>query len=100
MMTATRGNHVIRVDLGAFHANVDKVFFVLSAWDTPVIADFPDPGVRMFEDRAPDKELCRCVVNWRERERLRCQHGRITLAGRTEIMLCTWEPPNSNQYVE
>ena len=52
------GHHTINVKLKSLPAAVDKLFFTLSAWNSPNISKFKSPSLRFFDAKAPNKQLC------------------------------------------
>ena len=52
------GHHTINVNLKSLPANIDKLFFTLSAWDSPNISKFKKPSLRFFDAKEPNKQLC------------------------------------------
>ena len=53
-----RGHHTINVKLKNLPAAVDKLFFTLSAWNSPNISKYRNPSLRFFDAREPNKQLC------------------------------------------
>ncbi|XP_029193251.2 uncharacterized protein LOC114959410 [Acropora millepora] len=53
-----RGHHTISVKLKSLPAAVDKLFFTLSAYNSPNISKFKNPSLRFFDAREPNKQLC------------------------------------------
>lgn len=53
-----RGHHKIDVQLKSLPANVDKLFFTLSAWNSPNISKYKNPSLRFFDAKEPNKQLC------------------------------------------
>ena len=56
--TNRRGHHTINVKLKSLPANIDKLFFTLSAWNSPNISKFRHPSLRFFDAKEPNKQLC------------------------------------------
>ena len=52
------GHHTINVKLKSLPANVNKLFFTLSAWMSPNISKYKNPSLRFFDAKEPDKQLC------------------------------------------
>ena len=52
------GHHTINVKLKSLPANVDKLFFTLSAYMSPNISKFKHPSLRFFDAKEPNKQLC------------------------------------------
>lgn len=52
------GHHKINVKLKSLPATVDKLFFTLSAWNSPNISKFKQPSLRFFDAKEPNKQLC------------------------------------------
>ena len=52
------GHHTINVKLKSLPATVDKLFFTLSAWNSPNISKFKHPSLRFFDAKEPNKQLC------------------------------------------
>ncbi len=56
--TRRLGHHKINVKLKSLPANIDKLFFTLSAWESPNISKFKRPSLRFFDAKEPNKQLC------------------------------------------
>ena len=52
------GHHTINVKLKSLPVTVDKLFFTLSAWNSPNISKFKTPSLRFFDAKEPNKQLC------------------------------------------
>ncbi|PFX18305.1 uncharacterized protein LOC111339739 [Stylophora pistillata] len=52
------GHHTINVKLKDFPSNIDKLFFTLSAWNSPNISSYLNPSLRFFDAKKPNKQLC------------------------------------------
>ena len=52
------GHHTINVKLKSLPAAVDKLFFTLSAWNSPNISKYRNPSLRFFDAKEPNKQLC------------------------------------------
>lgn len=52
------GHHTINVKLKSMHSGINKLFFTLSAWNSPNISRYPNPSLRFFDARSPKKQLC------------------------------------------
>ena len=52
------GHHTINVKLKSLPANIDKLLFTLSAWNSPNISKFKKPSLRFFDAKEPNKQLC------------------------------------------
>ena len=52
------GHHTINVKLKSLPATVDKLFFTLSAWNSPNISKYKNPSLRFFDAKEPNKLLC------------------------------------------
>ena len=52
------GHHTIDVKLKSLPAAVDKLFFTLSAWNSPNISKYKKPSLRFFDAKEPNKQLC------------------------------------------
>ena len=52
------GHHTIDVKLKSLPASVDKLFFTLSAWNSPNISKYKNPSLRFFDAKEPNKQLC------------------------------------------
>ena len=51
-------HHTINVMLESLPATTDKLFFTLSAWNSPNISKFKHPSLRFFDAKEPNKRLC------------------------------------------
>lgn len=52
------GHHTIRVQLKSLPSNINKLFFTLSAWNSPNISKYKNPSLRFFDAKEPNKQLC------------------------------------------
>lgn len=52
------GHHTINVKLKSLPSTIDKLFFTLSAWNSPNISKYKNPRMRFFDPREPEAELC------------------------------------------
>jgi len=52
------GHHTINVKLKSLPPAVDKLFFTLSAWNSPNISKYKNPSLRFFNAKEPNKQLC------------------------------------------
>lgn len=53
-----RGHHTIDVKLKNLPAAADKLFFTLSAWNSPNISKYKNPSLRFFNAKQPNEQLC------------------------------------------
>ena len=52
------GHHTINVSIKSIPAHINKLVFVLSAWRSPNISRYPNPSLKFFDAKFPDKQLC------------------------------------------
>ena len=52
------GHHTIHVQLKSLPSNINKLFFILSAWNSPNISKYKNPSLRFFDAKEPNKQLC------------------------------------------
>lgn len=52
------GHHTINVKLKSLPSTIGKLFFILSAWNSPNISKYKNPRMRFFDPREPEVELC------------------------------------------
>ena len=52
------GHHTIDVWIKSIPAHINKIVFTLSAWRCPNISKYPNPSLRFFDAKFPDKQLC------------------------------------------
>ena len=52
------GHHTINVKLKSLPDKIDKLFFTLSAWNSPNISKYKNPSLRFFNAKQPNKQLC------------------------------------------
>lgn len=52
------GHHTIHVQLKSLPFYINKLFFTLSAWDSPNISKYKNPSLRFFDAKEPNKQLC------------------------------------------
>ncbi|XP_069124643.1 uncharacterized protein [Argopecten irradians] len=60
MNSITRtGHHTIHVYLKRIPSNVTKMYFTLSAWNSPNISRYPNPSLKFYEAANPTVDLCK-----------------------------------------
>ena len=52
------GHHTINVSIKSIPFYINKLVFTLSAWNSPNISKYPNPSLRFFDAKFPDKQLC------------------------------------------
>ena len=52
------GHHTIKVSIKSIPAHINKLVFTLSAWNSPSISKYPNPSLRFFDAKRPNKQLC------------------------------------------
>ena len=52
------GHHTIWVNFKTMVPQVNKLFFTLSAWESPNISKYPNPSLKCFDPKEPHKQLC------------------------------------------
>ena len=52
------GHHTINVSIKSIPAQINKLVFTLSAWNSPNISKYPNPSLKFFELKFPDRQLC------------------------------------------
>jgi stress response protein SCP2 len=52
------GHHVIKVSIKSIPDQINRVVFTLSAWNSPNISKYPNPSLKFFDERCPNKQLC------------------------------------------
>ena len=52
------GHHTINVSIKSIPLHIDKLVFTLSAWASPNISKYPNPSLRFFDAKFPNKQLC------------------------------------------
>ena len=52
------GHHTIYVSIKSIPPHINKLVFTLSAWNSPNISKYPNPSLRFFDAKFPDKLLC------------------------------------------
>ncbi|KXJ11434.1 uncharacterized protein LOC110243697 [Exaiptasia diaphana] len=53
-----KGHHTIRIKIKSLPEKINKLFFTLSAWNSPNISKYPNPSLKFFDARYPKKQLC------------------------------------------
>ncbi|XP_046352754.2 uncharacterized protein LOC124132729 [Haliotis rufescens] len=53
------GHHTIHVYLRKIPANITHLFFTLSAWNSPNIAQYPNPSLSFYQAQEPHNDLCK-----------------------------------------
>ena len=57
------GHHTINVSLKKIPSNVTHLFFTLSAWNSPNIAQYPNPSLKFYDASKPGTDLCKTTFN-------------------------------------
>ena len=57
------GHHTISVSLKKIPSNVTHLFFTLSAWNSPNIAQYPNPSLKFYDASKPGTDLCKTTFN-------------------------------------
>ena len=57
------GHHTINVSLKKIPSNVTHLFFTLSAWSSPNIAQYPNPSLKFYDASKPGTDLCKTTFN-------------------------------------
>ena len=52
------GHHTINVSIKSIPRQINKLVFTLSAWNSPNISKYPNPSLKFFDAKFPDKQLC------------------------------------------
>jgi stress response protein SCP2 len=53
------GHHTIKVSIKSIPPQkINKLVFTLSAWNSPNISKYPNPSLKFFEAKFPDRQLC------------------------------------------
>jgi stress response protein SCP2 len=52
------GHHTINVSIKSIPVHINKLVFTLSAWNSPDISKYPNPSLRFFDAKFPDRQLC------------------------------------------
>jgi len=63
VITGTTGHHKICIDLSKVGPTIDRIFFTLSAWNSPTISYYKNPTVSLFDQLNPTKELSQFVIS-------------------------------------
>lgn len=54
-----KGHHTINVHLKQIPSDVTKMFFTLSAWNSPNISRYPNPSLKFYQADKPNVDLCK-----------------------------------------
>ncbi|KAF0377382.1 tellurium resistance protein terz-like [Gigaspora margarita] len=57
-----RGHHRITANLSVLPPNITKLYFILSAWNSPNIGHFPNPSFKMYDTTTPHINLCNYTI--------------------------------------
>ncbi|GBB96373.1 hypothetical protein RclHR1_02740004 [Rhizophagus clarus] len=57
-----RGHHCITANLALMPSNVTRLYFILSAYNSPNIGCFPNPSFKMYDPSDPDVQLCSYTI--------------------------------------
>ncbi|RIA95137.1 hypothetical protein C1645_872983 [Glomus cerebriforme] len=57
-----RGHHRITANLASMPNHVTKLYFILSAYNSPNIGCFPNPSFKMYDPADPDIQLCSYTI--------------------------------------
>ena len=52
------GHHTINVSIKSIPVYINKLVFTLSAWNSPNISKYPNPSLKFFDAKFPDRQLC------------------------------------------
>jgi stress response protein SCP2 len=52
------GHHIITVHLSRLAPNYKRLYFNLSAWNSPNIGSYPHPAVSLYDEKRPNEQLC------------------------------------------
>ncbi|CAB4033393.1 Ubiquitin-60S ribosomal L40, partial [Paramuricea clavata] len=52
------GHHTIKVSIKSIPDNISTLVFALSAWNAPNISKYPNPSLKFFDARCPNRQLC------------------------------------------
>ncbi|XP_028396153.1 uncharacterized protein LOC114520132 [Dendronephthya gigantea] len=52
------GHHTIEVSIKSIPDHINRLVFTLSAWNSKNISQFPNPSLKFYDARRPDKQLC------------------------------------------
>ncbi|XP_046864245.1 uncharacterized protein LOC124458237 isoform X2 [Xenia sp. Carnegie-2017] len=58
-----QGHHTIDVSIKSIPFHVNKLVFTLSAWNSPNISKYPNPSLRFYDAKFPNKQLCDDKMN-------------------------------------
>lgn len=80
------GHHTIKVSLKKIPSNITHLFFTLSAWNSPNIAQYPNPSLKFYDASKPGTDLCKTTFNHARNSRavVMCSVSRNT-SGNWEI---------------
>ena len=52
------GHHTINVWIKSISPRINRLVFTLSAWNATTISKYPNPSLKFFDARCPNKQLC------------------------------------------
>ena len=52
------GHHTINVWISKIPSGVTKIFFTLSAWNSPNISKYKHPSLKFYDAKRPNQQLC------------------------------------------
>ena len=52
------GHQTIKVSIKSIPSHINQLVFTLSAWSLQTISKYPNPSLKFFDTRFPDKQLC------------------------------------------
>lgn len=56
------GHHCITANLALMPSNITRLYFILSAYNSPNIGCFPNPSFKMYDPSDPDIQLCSYTI--------------------------------------
>ncbi|XP_076076164.1 uncharacterized protein LOC143047085 [Mytilus galloprovincialis] len=57
------GHHTIKVSLKKIPSDITHLFFTLSAWTAPTIAQYPNPSLKFYDASKPRVDLCKTTFH-------------------------------------
>ncbi|CAG8685872.1 hypothetical protein RhiirA5_421732 [Rhizophagus irregularis] len=57
-----RGHHCITANLALMPSEITRLYFILSAYNSPNIGCFPNPSFKMYDPSDPDVQLCSYTI--------------------------------------
>ena len=95
------GHHTIDVKLKSLPTAVEKLFFSISAWDSPNVSKNKKPSLRFFNAKERNKQLCSDQMDHAAHSQAVIMCSLCKMNGAWKVFsLCTLSPGNAKDYTK